>query len=101
MARGTNDDVVYLVTGNEDLIAARLSSEHDDDGRDPYALFSDNVARGPVLIDLDGDDAGAAAMATWTRMVVTSNTNNTGGNSNDTCGGIAQFSTLSGALAFH
>jgi hypothetical protein len=44
MARGTNDDVVYLVTGNEDLITARLSSEHDDDGRDPYALFSDNVA---------------------------------------------------------
>jgi hypothetical protein len=44
MAWGTNDDVVYLVTGNEDLIAAWLSSEHDDDGRDPYALFSDNIA---------------------------------------------------------
>jgi hypothetical protein len=49
-------------------------------------LFSDNIAWGPVLIVLDGDDAGAVATATatGTMMGVTSNTNNTGGNGNDT-----------------
>jgi hypothetical protein len=32
------DDVVFPVTGNEDLIAIGLSPEHDDDARDPYSL---------------------------------------------------------------
>jgi hypothetical protein len=82
MAWGTDDDVVYPVTGKEDLVAAGLSPEHDDDGHDPYALFDDNVARSPVPIDLDGNDAGAAATAIGTGMEVASNTNTTGGNGN-------------------
>jgi hypothetical protein len=84
MARGTDDDVVYPVTGNEDLIMAGLSPEHDDDGRDPYALFGDDVTRCPVPIDLDGDDARAAATATGTGTRVASNTNSIGGNGNGT-----------------
>jgi hypothetical protein len=40
------DDVVFPLIGDEDLIAARLSSEHDDNSCDPYSLFDDEVARG-------------------------------------------------------
>jgi hypothetical protein len=49
-----------------------LSLEHDDDGRDPYSLFADEVGRGTAPIDLDADVAGAAAPAT--RTTVDSNT---------------------------
>jgi hypothetical protein len=70
------DDVVFPVTGNEDLIVA----EHDDDGRDPYSLFADDVGRGTAPIDLDADVAGAAAPATGTTVDsnTTSMTNGTG-----------------------
>jgi hypothetical protein len=39
------DDAVFPLTGDEDLIATGLSPEHDDDGRDPYLLFDDDIAR--------------------------------------------------------
>jgi hypothetical protein len=82
MAWGINDDIVNPITGKEDLIAAGMSPEHDDDVHDPYALFGDNVAWSPIPIDLDGDDAGATAMAIGTGMGVASNTHITCGNGN-------------------
>jgi hypothetical protein len=39
------DDVVFPVTGDDDLVAARLSPEHNNDGRDPFAVF-DDASRG-------------------------------------------------------
>jgi hypothetical protein len=62
-----DDDIVYPVTGNEDLIAAGLSPERDDNVRDAAAaLFSVDVGSGPPLIDLDGGDASAATTVTGT-----------------------------------
>ena len=69
-----DDDVVYPITGNEDLIATGLSPERDDDVHDATAaLFGVDVNSGPAPIDLDGGDAGAAT--TTTGMAVASNTN--------------------------
>jgi len=74
-----DDDIVYPVIGNEDLIAAGLSPERDDDVRAAAAaLFDVDVGSGPAPIDLDGGDAGAAATATGT--AVASNTNSTDSN---------------------
>jgi hypothetical protein len=54
-----DDDIVYPVTSNEDLIAVGLSPEHDNDVRDAAAaLFGVDVGSVPAPIDLDGDDAG-------------------------------------------
>jgi hypothetical protein len=74
------DDVVFPVTGNEDLIVAGLPPEHDDDGRDPYSLFADDVGRGTAPIDLDADVAGAAVPTTGTTVDSNTSTmtNNTG-----------------------
>jgi hypothetical protein len=66
------DDVVFPMTGNEDLIAAGLSPEHDDDDHGPYSLFAEDVGHETASIDLDADVAGAAAPATG--MTVDSNT---------------------------
>ena len=82
-------DIVYLVTGNEDLIAAGLSPERDEDVRDAAAaLFSVDVSSGPAPIDLDGGDAGAAVMATGT--AVASNTNSTDGNGTPTSSSVGK-----------
>ena len=44
-----NDDIVYPVTGNEDLIVAGLSLERDDDVHDAAAaLFDVDVGSGPT-----------------------------------------------------
>ena len=84
-----DDDIVYPITGNEDLIAAGLPPERDDDIRDAAAaLFGVDVGSGPTLIDLDGDDAGAMAMATGT--AVASNTNNTDGNGTPTSSSVGK-----------
>jgi hypothetical protein len=62
-----DDDIVYLVTSNEDLITTGLSPERDDDIRDATAvLFGVDVGSGPALIDLDGGDASAVTTATGT-----------------------------------
>jgi hypothetical protein len=54
-----DDDVIYLVTSNEDLIVTGLPPEHSDDGRDATAaLFGVDVGSVPAPIDLDGDGAG-------------------------------------------
>lgn len=76
MAGETDDDAIYPVTGNEDLTAARLPPEHDDDGRDAYALFGNDVGSWHVSIYLDDDAAGAATITT-TETTVASNTHNT------------------------
>ena len=84
-----DDNVVYPITGNEDLIAAGLFPERDDDVRDaPAMLFVVDVGSGPTLIDLDGGDAGAAAMAIG--MAVASNTNSTDGNSTPTSSSVGK-----------
>ena len=50
-----DDDVVYPVISDEDLIAAGLSPEHNNDVRDAVAtLFGVDVSSGPAPIDLDG-----------------------------------------------
>ena len=71
-----DDNIVYPITGNEDLIATGLSPERDDDVHDATAaLFGVDVNSGPAPIDLDGGDAGAA---------VASNTNSTDDNGTPT-----------------
>ena len=61
-----DDDVVYPVTGNEDLVVARLPLEDDDDIRDDAVVLFvvDLVGSGSAPIDLDGGGAGAAMTAT-------------------------------------
>ena len=82
-----DDDIICLVTGNEDLIAVGLSPEHDDDICDAAAvLFGVDIGSGPAPIDLDGGDAGAATMGTGT--AVASNTNSTGGTGTPTSSAI-------------
>ena len=82
-----DDDIVYPITGNEDLIAAGLPP--NDDVRDAAAaLFDVDVGSSPALIDLDGDDAGAVAMATG--MAVASNTNSTDGNGTPTSSAVGK-----------
>ena len=84
-----DDDIICLVTGNEDLIVAGLSPEHDDDVRDAAAtLFGVDVGSGPASIDLDGGDAGAAAMTTG--MAVASNTNSTDDNDTPTSSAVGK-----------
>ena len=52
-----DDDIVWPLTGNDDLIAAGLPPEDDDDTHeDAAALFSIEVDSGSAApIDLDGD----------------------------------------------
>jgi hypothetical protein len=91
-----DDDAVFPLTGDEDLIVAGLSPEHNDDGRDPYSLFDDDVARGTQPpIELDADDAGAAAAATGTTVDSNTHTNSTGANGNGN-GNATPSSAVSG-----
>ena len=73
VAMADDDDVVYPLTGNDDLIAAGLVPEDDDNIRDDTAmLLGIDVGSGSALIDLDGGDGGGgvepapSAMATGT-----------------------------------
>ena len=54
-----DDDIVWPLTGNDNLIVVGLAPEDDDGtGEDAAALFSINVGSGsaaPTLIDLDGN----------------------------------------------
>ena len=62
VAKADDDDVVYPLIGNDDLIAAGLLPEDDDDIHDDVAvLFSIDVGSGSTLIDLDGGDGGGGA----------------------------------------
>ena len=57
-----DDGVVYPLTDNDDLIAAGLLPEDDDDIRDDAAaLLGIDVGSGSALIDLDGGDGGGGA----------------------------------------
>jgi len=50
-----DNDVVYPLTDNDDLIATGLVPEDDDDIYDDAAtLLGIDVGRGSALIDLDG-----------------------------------------------
>jgi hypothetical protein len=53
---GADDEIVWPLTGNDDLIAAGLAPEDDDDTHDDVAaLFGIDVGGGPAApIDLDG-----------------------------------------------
>ena len=54
-----DDDVVYPLTGNNDLIAAGLLLEDDEDIHDDVAaLLGIDVGSGSTPIDLDGGDGG-------------------------------------------
>jgi hypothetical protein len=74
MAEADDDNVVYPLTGNDDLRAAGLVLEDDDDIReDAAALLGINVGSGSATIDLDADDGGGgAATTTRTRFGSTS-----------------------------
>ena len=81
VAKTDDDDVVYSLTGNDDLIAAGLVPEHDDDIRDDAAaLLGIDVGSSSAPIDLDGGDGGGgAALASSTTATGTS----VGSNSTD------------------
>ena len=71
-----DDDVVYPLTGNDDLITVGLLPEDDDDICDDAAvLLGIDVSSGFAPIDLDGGDGGggAAPAATATGTPVGSN----------------------------
>ncbi|XP_066320504.1 zinc finger BED domain-containing protein RICESLEEPER 3-like [Miscanthus floridulus] len=73
-----DDGVVYPLTGNDDLIAAGLLPENDDDiYDDATALLGIDVGSGSAPIDLDGGDGGGGAepapSATATGTPVSSN----------------------------
>ena len=54
-----DDDVVYPLIDNDDLIVAGLVPEDYDDIRDAAALLLGiDVSSGSALIDLDGSDGG-------------------------------------------
>ena len=60
-----DNDVIYPLTGNDDLIAAGLLPEDDDDIRDDAAaLLGIDVGSGSAPIDLDGGDDGGGAEPT-------------------------------------
>ena len=72
-----DDDVVYPLTGNDDLIAAGLVTEDNHDIHDDAAaLLGIDVGSGSAPINLDGDDGGGgaapapSATATWTILVL-------------------------------
>ena len=68
-----DNDVVYPLTGNDDMITAGLVPEDDDDIRDNAAAFLGiDVGSGSAPIDLDGGDSGGGA-ATATGTPVGSN----------------------------
>jgi len=78
VAMADDNDVVYPLTGNDDLITAGLLLEDDDDIRDDAAaLLGIDVRSGSAPIDLDGGDGGGgpapAPSATATRTPVGSN----------------------------
>jgi len=64
---GADDEIVWLLTGNDDLIAVGLVPEDDDDTHeDAAALFGNHVDSGSTAsIDLDGG-GGEGVMATGT-----------------------------------
>jgi hypothetical protein len=66
MAEADDDNVVYPLTGNDDLKAAGLVPKDNDDIReDAAALLGIDVDSGSAPIDLDaGDGGGGAAMVT-------------------------------------
>ena len=68
-------DVIYPLTGNDDLIAVGLLPEDDDDIHDDAAaLLGIEVGSGFAPIDLDGGDGGGGATpATATGTLVGSN----------------------------
>ncbi|XP_066341187.1 zinc finger BED domain-containing protein DAYSLEEPER-like [Miscanthus floridulus] len=55
---------MFPVTGDDDLVAAGLSLEHNDDGRDPFAVFDDTTRGTQPAIDIDAVDAGATGIGT-------------------------------------
>ena len=69
---GADDEIVWPLSGNDDLIAAGLAPEDDDDTHeDAAALFGNHVGSGSTApIDLDG---GGGEEATTTRTPVCSN----------------------------
>ena len=77
VAMADDDDVVYPLTGNDDLIAAGLVTEDNHDIHDDAAaLLGIDVGSGSAPIDLDGGDGGGgevSATATGTPVVGVSN----------------------------
>jgi hypothetical protein len=52
-----DDDIVWPLSSNDDLIATGLAPENDDDTReDAVALFGIDVGSGSAPVDLDGND---------------------------------------------
>jgi len=70
-----DDDVVYPLTGNDDLIAAGLVTEDDHDIRDDAAaLLGIDVGSGSAPIDLDGGDGGGGATTAIGTLVSSNST---------------------------
>jgi hypothetical protein len=73
MAEVDDNNVVYPLTGNDDLRAVGLVLEDDDIREDAAALLGIDVGSSSAPIDLDADDGGGgAATATGTPIGSTS-----------------------------
>jgi hypothetical protein len=60
------DDIVWPLTGNDDLTVAGLAPKNDNDTcEDAAVLFGIDVGSGSIPIDLDGD-SGEGATTTGT-----------------------------------
>ena len=72
---GADDEIVWLLTGNDDLITVGLAPEDDDDTHeDAIALFGNHVGSGSAApIDLDGG-GGEGVTATGTLVCSNSST---------------------------
>ena len=65
MAEAYDDNVVYSLTGNDDLRAVGLVPDDVDDIReDAAALLGIDVGRSSASIDLDAGDGGGGAATT-------------------------------------
>jgi hypothetical protein len=71
------DDIVWPLTSNDDLIVAGLAPKNDNDTyEDAAVLFGIDVGSGSTPIDLDGD-GGEGTMATRTPVGSNSSTPST------------------------
>ena len=88
---GADDEIVWPLTGNDDLIAAGLAPEDDDNTHeDAAALFGNHVGSGSAApIDLDSS-GGEGAMVTGTPICSNVSTPSVAGTSTSSGPGVGK-----------